>query len=154
MAMLDALKVLFTTDDESRGEPPARALHMAAAALLLEVSRADFDVRDEELKAITDALKRRFAFSDEETQALLDSALEQDKDAVSMHPFVRLINEHFSAAQKSRIIEDMWLVAYADRELDKYEEAQIRKIADLLYVPHKDFIRAKLRTLEARGSNK
>jgi uncharacterized tellurite resistance protein B-like protein len=43
----------------------------------------------------------------------------------------------------------MWRVAFADRRLDKYEEAQIRKIADLLYVPHKDFIRTKLRVQQA-----
>ncbi len=97
-------------------------------------------------------MKRRFAFSDDETQALVDAALEQEREAVSLHPFVRLIIEHFSAVQKRRIIEDMWEVAYADRELDKYEEAQIRKIADLLYVPHKDFIRAKLRILETAGN--
>ena len=29
--------------------------------------------------------------------------------------------------------------------LEKYEEALIRKISELIYVPHKDFIAAKLR---------
>lgn len=154
MAMLDTLKALFTVDSASDdNQPSAHTLHMAAAALLLEVGRADFNVQDEELKAIAAALKRRFEFSDEETSALLESALEQNQETVSLHPFVRLINDHFSAAQKRHIIEDMWRVAYADRELDKYEEAQIRKIAELLYVPHKDFIRAKLRTLEAVDNN-
>jgi len=28
--------------------------------------------------------------------------------------------------------------------VDKYEEAAIRKASDLLYVPHSDFIKAKL----------
>ena len=34
--------------------------HLAAAALLLEVSRADFDIQDEELKEIANALQKRF----------------------------------------------------------------------------------------------
>lgn len=153
MAMLDTLRALFTAGDDGGDQPTAHTLHMAAAALLLEVGRADFKVQDEEVKAIAAALKRRFAFSDDETRVLVDLALEQNKETVSLHPFVRLINDHFTVAQKCQVIEDMWHVAYADRALDKYEEAQIRKIADLLYVPHKDFIRAKLRTQEAFGDN-
>jgi uncharacterized tellurite resistance protein B-like protein len=80
---------------------------------------------------------------------LLELVLAKDEDMVSMHPFLRMINDHFTPEQKCRIVEDMWRVAFADHSLDKYEEAQIRKIADLLYVPHKDFIRAKLRMQEA-----
>jgi hypothetical protein len=32
-----------------------------------------------------------------------------------------------------------------DKHLDKHEEYVVRKIADLIYVEHKDFIEAKLR---------
>ncbi len=38
----------------------------------------------------------------------------------------------------------MWRVAYADGHLDKYEEHLIRQVAELTYVPHQDYIRAKL----------
>jgi uncharacterized tellurite resistance protein B-like protein len=149
--MLDVIKAFLTSkseDDEDR-EPTAHTLQMAAAALLVEVSRADFNVQEEELKVVVDALKNHFAFSEEDTQDLLKLALAQNEDAASLHPFLRLINDHFTAEQKRTIIEDLWRVAFADRRLDKYEEAQIRKIADLLYVPHKDFIRTKLRVLES-----
>ena len=37
----------------------------------------------------------------------------------------------------------MWRVAMADSALSRYEEHVIRKVADLLYVPHGDFITAK-----------
>jgi uncharacterized tellurite resistance protein B-like protein len=37
----------------------------------------------------------------------------------------------------------MWEMAYADGNLDKYEDYIIRKVADLIYVPHSEFIRAK-----------
>ena len=48
-------------------------------------------------------------------------------------------------ADKEKIVELMWRIAYADKELEKYEEALVRKIADLLYVPHSAFIAAKHR---------
>jgi len=127
---------------------------LAAAALLLEVSRADFKMHDEELRAVTDALGTNFAFGQEDANDLLKVALAQNEDAVSLHPFVRLINDHFTVEQKRQIVEATWRVAFADRRLDKYEEAQIRKIADLLYVPHKDFIMTKLRVLESVDSGK
>jgi len=37
----------------------------------------------------------------------------------------------------------MWEIAYADNQLDKYEEYVIRKVADLIHVSHSEFIRAK-----------
>lgn len=148
--MLDLIKT-FLTQGASREHrrPEALTLQIAAAGLLLEVSRADFNVGEDELKVIAEALKQQFGFSEEDTQTLLELVLAKDEDMVSMHPFLRMINDHFTPEQKCRIVEDMWRVAFADQSLDKYEEAQIRKIADLLYVPHKDFIRAKLRMQEA-----
>ena len=37
----------------------------------------------------------------------------------------------------------MWRVAMADDALSRYEEHVIRKVADLLYLPHSDFMLAK-----------
>ncbi|POB71843.1 hypothetical protein CRN59_01860, partial [Vibrio vulnificus] len=42
----------------------------------------------------------------------------------------------------------MWEVAHADGEIDPLEDAVIRKTAELLYVDHSDFIRAKLQVLD------
>lgn len=148
--MLDLIKTFLTSGVSPESRRPERlTLQMAAAGLLLEVSRADFNVGEDELRVVAEALKQQFGFSDDDAQMLLELALAKDAEAVSMHPFLRMINDHFTLEQKRGIVEDMWRVAFADRRLDKYEEAQIRKIADLLYVPHKDFIRTKLRAQEA-----
>ena len=37
----------------------------------------------------------------------------------------------------------MWEVAFADGKLDPFEEALIRKTAELLYVDHAQFIKTK-----------
>ena len=42
------------------------------------------------------------------------------------------------------LIKNMWEVAYADGNLDRYEEHLIRRVAELLYVSHSDFIKTKL----------
>ena len=43
-------------------------LHLASAALLLEVSRADFDIQDEELVEIANSLSERFNFSNDKNK--------------------------------------------------------------------------------------
>lgn len=55
------------------------------------------------------------------------------------------MNEHFDQARKGRLIEALWRVAYADQRLSKYEEYLVRKISDLLYVPHATLLEAKYR---------
>ena len=44
-------------------------------------------------------------------------------EATSLYEFTRVINDHYSAEQKLKLIGAMWAVAYADGDLDKYEEA-------------------------------
>ena len=123
-------------------------MHLAAATLLLEVSRADFEIQEEELNAISHVFKERFNFSNKEVENLIHLArTEQDKH-VSIYPFVKIINDSCSPVEKKALMIDLWKIAFADSKLDKYEEYQIRKIADLLYVPHSLFIQTKLQVLE------
>lgn len=153
--MIQSLKSFFVNSlfKNPQRDPTDRELHLATAALLLEVSHADFDISEIELKVITEALQRQFNFNETESQELLSLALRKHEDNYSLHPFVQLINHHFSSHQKRQIIEDLWHVAYADQRLDKYEEHSIRKIADLIHVPHRDFIRAKLRVQDKVQNN-
>ena len=124
-------------------------MHLASAALLLEVSRADFDIQDEELVSIANSLTERFNFSKQEVNNLIELARTEQDSHISIHPFVKIINEECSADEKILLLEDLWRVAYADDKLDKYEEYQLRKIADLLYISHSVFIQTKLKVMEA-----
>lgn len=124
-------------------------MHLASAALLLEVSLADFNIQGEELESIANSLTKRFNFSISEAESLIEMARSEQDKHVSIHPFVKVINDGCSADEKKLLLEDLWRVAYADDNLDKYEEYQLRKIADLLYIPHSVFIQTKLKVTEA-----
>lgn len=121
------------------------ALQLATAALLIEMSRADFQEKPEEQQAIADNLIRFFELTPEETATLIALAEEEANESVSLYQFTSLINEHYSAKQKSEIVEMLWRVSYADGHKDMHEEHLTRKVANLLYVPHSDFIRARHR---------
>jgi uncharacterized tellurite resistance protein B-like protein len=76
-------------------------------------------------------------------------AKEQAHEATSLYEFTRLINDNYDPAQKIALIENMWRIAFSDERLDKYEDNLIRKISELIYVSHSDFIRTKLKVRSA-----
>lgn len=115
----------------------------AAAALLMEVCRADFHLRDVELESIRTSLIELFELDAEAADALLAIARESSDELTSLHPMVREVNAAFDAGQKADILRALWQVAWANRDIHKRQEAVIRHLADLLYIPHATFIRTK-----------
>ena len=122
-----------------------RSVQVATATLLLEMMKADGKVNEDERKAVMHTIQTKFNLTDEETKSLKELAEERAKKATDYYEFTSLMNKSLSYEQKVEIIENLWEIAFTDKHLDKYEEYMVRKIADLIYVEHKDFIEAKLR---------
>ena len=119
-------------------------IQLATAALLIELSRADFEESDIEVDAVVAALQKTYQLSAEEIQQLIALANTELEQSTSLYQFTRLVNDHFDYERKQALIGSLWHVAYADGEVDRYEDHMIRKVADLIYVKHSDFIRLKL----------
>lgn len=124
-------------------DDPEHRRNLAAAALLIEVARADFAYDGEEERAIESLLEHTLGLGSDEVAELVRLAHEESREATSLHQFTRLIHESHSIDEKKRLMEALWRVAYADGHLDKYEEQLLRRIADLLHLRHGEFIRAK-----------
>ena len=116
---------------------------LAVAALLIEVATADHVMDGTELNALINLLERKFSLPHEQLLELADLAKTEAAEATSLYQFTQLINNECTASEKFELIKGMWEIAYADNQLDKYEEYVIRKVADLIHVSHSDFIRAK-----------
>ena len=142
--MISALKALFEPPARNSAETQRHRLHMAAAALLIETSRADFTQDEEEQLTLEQLLSKSLGLGPGEVHALVTQAVERVDESTSLYVFTRVINDFYSAEQKLTLIRAMWTVAYADGRLDKYEEHLIRQVAELTYVPHADYIRSKL----------
>ena len=141
--LLKKLKDLLGSESTATGEVEDRALELACAALMFEVARADFSVETTEQDAVTSLLTAQFNLSADEVSTITEAAIEQADAATCLFEFTRTLNELASAEQKRNLLAMMWRVAMADNALSRYEEHVIRKVADLLYVPHGDFIAAK-----------
>ena len=141
--LLKKLKELLGSESTATGEGEHRTLELACAALMFEVARADFTVETTEQDAVTSLLTAQFNLSADEVSTITEAAVEQADAATCLFEFTRTLNELASAEQKRNLLAMMWRVAMADNALSRYEEHVIRKVADLLYVPHGDFIAAK-----------
>lgn len=117
---------------------------LAACALLLEVTLADHAEDPEEIHALHRAMNTRFGITEDAFDTLLQATRAQAKDAVSLYEHTRILNDELDHRGKIDLVELMWDIAHADGQLDHYEEHLIRRVAELLYVEHADFILAKL----------
>jgi len=151
--MLDAIRDFFDKHMRESVAPGAarHSIEVATAALLVEVVRMDGDIDPEERKAVLHAVHANFGLSGAEADALIQLAEAEARQAADLFQFTSLLNRTFSAAQKEQVIEHLWRVAFADAELSAWEQHLVRKVADLLYVPHSAYIAAKLRAREAAG---
>lgn len=148
--MFDRLKTLLQQFPAASHEiDVTQAAPMAAAMLLLEVAWADQNITDGELDATREAVQAMFKLTNEQVQVLVDRAKSEHDTAISMYPFTRSVNESLSMDEKRQLILLLWRLAGADSAVDIHEEYTIRRIADLLYVSHDDFIAAKLEARKA-----
>ncbi|MDH5354922.1 MAG: TerB family tellurite resistance protein [Gammaproteobacteria bacterium] len=120
-----------------------RLLQVATATLLLEVVRADFEVQQSEMDKLKALLTSQFQLDESELEQILAEAKHEADHLISLQHITRQLNEQFSEAEKTRVIEMMWEVVFADGNLDHYEEHLIRQVAELLYLPHSVFIQAR-----------
>jgi len=139
---------LYLNKDIKAEIPLQRRLQMASAALMVEMLHVDEQVTTEEDEKLRLLLAQRFNLDSSEIEALIDLAHNEKHEATDYYQFTSLLNNHYSQQQKIDLVEDLWQLAYADHELDKYEEHLLRRLAELLHVPHKDYIRTKHKALK------
>jgi uncharacterized tellurite resistance protein B-like protein len=151
--MLRAIREFFEQHIGQAAAPAQEAhrLQLATAALLVEVVRSDGGIAPAEREALLAAIGARFALAPEEAATLIDLAEQETRLANDTFQFTSLINRSFSPSQKLRLVELMWQVAYADATLGAHEQHVLRKLAELLHVPHGDYIAAKMRARDAAG---
>ncbi len=138
----------YLSSNASDETPLEHKLQLASAALMVEMLHADDEISTSEEEKLQDILIQRFEISNAEIKSLIDLAHAEKHEATDYFAFTSLLNEHYSQQQKITLVEDLWQLAYADNELDKYEEHLLRRLADLLHVPHQDFMRTKHKVLK------
>ncbi|MCV2402762.1 TerB family tellurite resistance protein [Marinomonas sp. C2222] len=138
--MFASLKKLFAVPVESKEQI---SYQKAVAALLMEVMLADHEVDQSEEAEIKKFLLESTDLGDE-IDALYEETIAGVEEANDLYQFTRVINSVASIEQKMELLKGLWRVALADDHLDSYEDHRIRRISELLLMPHSEFIQAKL----------
>lgn len=128
----------------AQGDHSAQTLHLATAALMIELCRADQHVAKAEIDSLRNILASHFGLEKRQLDELVTLAYSEADAATSLYEFTSVFNDNFTYPDKVTLISQLWEVAWADGNIDRFEDHLIRKVADLLYVSHSDFIRCKL----------
>lgn len=126
-------------------------LRLACAALLVHVAEIDGFLSESERRALLLLLQQRFDLAADGAEKLLKQARKSAREAVDLYGFTSVLKQTMSGADRRRLIEMMWTVAYADGVLQEFEENIIWRVAELLGVPARDRIALRRKIREERG---
>jgi uncharacterized tellurite resistance protein B-like protein len=145
---MNFFKKIFEKDASEDLEIDEHGSIKACIALLLETSMADDLLDESEIKTLKATLINDFKLEETEIDELIEISKKNVDDSTSLYDFTRDINDNFESEERIKLIESMWKIAYADGNIDKFEEHIIRKVSNLIYVSHSDFIKAKISAKE------
>ena len=142
---LSLLNKIFKKSDEATSDNnlDIHQLQLATCILLIEVSKSDDDYDKAEQEKIISLIKDKFSLTDDEIEEVFSVSNNHHNKMISLFEWTDIINKECSYDQKLIIIGFMWDIAFIDSKIDKYEDYTIRKVCDLIYVKHKDFINLK-----------
>ncbi len=141
--MFERLKGVFAREQNSNVETESSTVPLAAAMLLLEVAWADHELEDRELEQVKVALESMYDIDQDQGSEIVDRARADHEKSTGVFPFTRLLNERLDRSERKALLVHLWRVANFEGDKEHYEEHVIRKITDLLYLDHSDFIAAK-----------
>ena len=143
-SLLDRFKSPNKKDDDNISiETFGNNAILAICILMIEVSRSDDNYDDVEKEKILSILKSKYELDETQLEIIMKIANQKNEDMISLYEWTSIINNTYQYDERVKILKSLWEVAHADNVIDKYEDYTIRKIADLIYVKHSDFIKAK-----------
>ncbi|HZT19269.1 MAG TPA: TerB family tellurite resistance protein [Dongiaceae bacterium] len=149
--MFDQILKLFTGPEVELSPGEGDKLRLCVAALLVEAAQRDDHFDEAERRAIERLLADRFRLSEAETRELLAAAERAVDRSTQLFRFIDGIVQRVEVADRVRIIEMLWEVAYADGRLDPDEDQLLRRIAGLIHVSDQDRGLARQRVMQRLG---
>jgi uncharacterized tellurite resistance protein B-like protein len=142
--MLSKIQNWFKQQLEAQENTSQHSIELATAVLLYEVMRADNNFEQKEQISYRKQLEKHFTLSQSELDLLCTDTQNYAEEAADYQQFTRVINDFYGLEGKRAVLDSLWSLAYSDHELSPDEDYTIRKIADLLHIPHSQFIQSKL----------
>lgn len=137
-------KIISQREQAADAVDDDRTLQLATAALLMEVASADYEISASERDTVRRLVEENYGVTADEAAEIAARAEQDSNHVTSLYPFTRMIMDECSMEDRVEIVNMLWQVTAADGIIDAHETHLVRKIAELLYVPHSEFIRTRL----------
>jgi len=134
---------------EPGGSLADRKVRLAAALLMVCVVRADFEDRHDEHRALEHAVGRALGVRGHDAPALVRAAEEAMSEGLAFPVVVERVSRACTAAEKRRVVQALWRIAFSDAELAAQEEYLVRKVAERLGLSTADLVETKVKAREA-----
>ena len=145
--MLKKIKSLFfkTSEEETAEVQVTQTIDKTCASLIIEVAFADKVFDESEINLLKNILLDTYSLKLDDANELIANAEKTVNESTSLYGYTREVNDNFDYQSKLDLLDQLWRMAFADGNIDKYEEHVVRKISDLIHITHNDFIQSKLR---------
>ena len=145
--MLEKIKSLFfkTSEEKTAEVQVAQTIDKTCASLIIEVALADKVFDESEINLLKNMLLETYSLKLDDANELVANAEKTVNESTSLYGYTREVNDNFDYQSKLDLLDQLWRMAFADGNIDKYEEHVVRKISDLIHISHNDFIQSKLR---------
>ena len=135
--MFESFKSFITEFVDGEKHPDQFAeddYRLAAAAMLVHTAAIDGEMSQSERDKLHAVIKQRFALDDATTDELITKATAAEHESVDLYHFTHRLNRALDDDGRSKIVEMMWEIVYADGQRDELEDNLIWRAADLLGV--------------------
>jgi uncharacterized tellurite resistance protein B-like protein len=126
---------------------------LAAAALLVHAATVDGEMSQSESDKLRAVIEQRFNLDDAATAELIERATAAEHQAVDLYHFTHRLNGALDEQGRSRIVEMMWEIVYADGQRDELEDNLLWRAADLLGVSPRERIELRQRIAQKAAAS-
>ena len=134
--MFDTVMKWLIGETRRPGEP--EDVQIAIVALLVQAARLDDHFDASERAAIERILAERFGLAADDIRGLVETAARRAEESTQILPFTRMVVDQLQPPERVQVIEMLYEVVLADGTLDPEEDALVRRIAGLIYVPDQE----------------
>ncbi len=124
-----------------------------AGGLMARVAHVDLEVTDDEISAMTKALKDGWKLSSDQAAFVVEVAVSEIGPDMDYYRLTREFFENTDEEQRVEFLNVLFAVGDADGHVTNEEIEEVRTIANALHLPHKNFIDAKLTIPKDRRSS-
>ncbi len=145
--MLASLKKLFQQHNLEKDQKNSNNELMLLCGIMMEAAAIDGTIDQTELSQIKISLVTIFNEKSDEAEEAISLCLEKINEPNSLHFFTSKLNKSFDDNKKIILLEVLWEIILADKQIHDFESNFIRRLAGLMYISDIHCGNAKKRVL-------